>query len=639
MKAELEKWLLSATQLAKKLDKSWMHNMALQQSYNLTNNNSNSSLSNFPLNPRPLSLSLLTGGGSSKDPSSFRRGSSLSEGEAQNKHHEDVSLHRALSQGPFRKKAGGTLTPSSLNAGNGKPPLMSKPSPLVTSTMHSHTDGNSGGDPSLSDSSSSTVDFNKLRQAKLYLPSSAYHTATAAGVTHSTTPSTPRQPSPSIPPVPSHHEKLNRPLLGRNTVRCRVKLYQILSDLNLEDGDISFSSSLLSSVIANPPPVSSPSYSEMLKKSNRTDEHSEHTFNTTINNNIINNMNSIQQAKSSPSRIPSISKLRLSSSNQVRHTDRKALLYHLFRGLSSLLPHIKISPNLNSLNNSVYNKQHPYSFFSSKASYSSSTSGASEDGSINSNFIFSNHLMNSNVLNMGTGKHHSSSRRFDGKAVPYMASLSHRLFIAATLLVYDLDDRWSPQILSKVFLVALEALDRIKFHELQKEITQISNSTLTSVGATNNQSGNGNGTGLDLAYYSEIRMRTLDAGPLGFEQCGLASLDGQALGISKSVLFQLSRLLPLPSKLRPRLRYSSKRNGFLLSTLLDICCQCEQKHNFGHSFGQYGCCLLLIKEDTGHIFGGYLSFPLKEQTESYGNDSCRVFTVCPQLKVYIPNGK
>jgi hypothetical protein len=95
--------------------------------------------------------------------------------------------------------------------------------------------------------------------------------------------------------------------------------------------------------------------------------------------------------------------------------------------------------------------------------------------------------------------------------------------------------------------------------------------------------------------------------------------------ISPLVMWSLQPFLPEESRRQWALLYSSQTHGQSLNQLMG---QCSLK----------GPMLILIRESSGSIFGGYASAGLQKSPSYYGDATSFLFTVFPRLRVFPASG-
>ena len=79
------------------------------------------------------------------------------------------------------------------------------------------------------------------------------------------------------------------------------------------------------------------------------------------------------------------------------------------------------------------------------------------------------------------------------------------------------------------------------------------------------------------------------------------------------------------------MKYSLRRDGASLDTLLSRCCHSD-------SYGDKGS-LIIIEDSWGYIFGGFISQTLKNKSSFYGSGESFVFSIKPTPAVYRWTGR
>jgi len=226
--------------------------------------------------------------------------------------------------------------------------------------------------------------------------------------------------------------------------------------------------------------------------------------------------------------------------------------------------------------------------------------------------------------------------------------LSTRLRYSVLLHILGLDERWSASAQLRSCHLVVEALDALLTDtgDSAQSVGDPSISAPLSLSGATGTSPNRSGP-LEPAPRDDLKP---GASPVALgidtsvavdstvhDDCALYPIAEGGL-VSRRDLLKLSRKFQgnLPSDLRPRLRFSSSKNGFDLSSLLQVSCTCG-RHMGGADqahLSPYKSFLLLIAEDTGYVFGAYINDRICEQEQLFGLEGTSVFTVTPAVAVY-----
>lgn len=208
-------------------------------------------------------------------------------------------------------------------------------------------------------------------------------------------------------------------------------------------------------------------------------------------------------------------------------------------------------------------------------------------------------------------------------------SLEKRLRVATLCLVLDLDDRWSPVTLLRACALALEALDRV-----------------WSVCSSDSR-----GAPPDFALPVSLSparpvvkkavSETLEIGPSSNSDSGafVRMVAGGLLDLPAIV--RLARAIPLAAEKceHLQLRYSAKRHGPMMETLLERCTGNGGSAGQPWSSAPYSSWLLLVQEDSGNVFGAYIDEPLREHENRAGTDKSMLFRLIPNDSYHQGTGR
>ena len=75
------------------------------------------------------------------------------------------------------------------------------------------------------------------------------------------------------------------------------------------------------------------------------------------------------------------------------------------------------------------------------------------------------------------------------------------------------------------------------------------------------------------------------------------------------------------------LKFSLRRDGACLETMMMLCCPRDQSRSFSP-------CIILVEDSWGYVFGGFVSPGMQNTAHYYGNGESFVFSVLPEARVY-----